>query len=105
MGDFDSVDLFTGRIEDKEVPEANIAGITDFHRAGEWHKTTDYTVEKSVCELDIAGMVDFQRQRLGAFFPLLFKLQSVESPVRGVADDHFIAHVMLDGHGVNPAAG
>ena len=71
----------------------------------ERHEATDHAVEEGVCKLEIAGSVDLQRQGLWAFFSLLLELQSVKSPVRGVANDHFVAHMMLDGHGVNPAAG
>ena len=88
-----------------EVPEANIARIADFHRVWERHKATDHAVEEDVGKLDIDGTVDLQRQGFRAFFSLLLELQGVESPVRGVANDHLVAHMMLEGHGVNPTAG
>ena len=105
-----------GRLEDRaverdpavavavEVPEADVAGLGHLRRVRERHEATDHAVEEGVGELEVARAVDLQGQGLGAFLPLLLELHRVEPPVGGVANDHLVADVVLEGHRVHPAA-
>ena len=88
-----------------EVPEPDVLRVRHLHGPGERLVRTDDPVEMEVGDGDVAGAVDLERQGEAAFAALLLGLERVDAPVRGVAELHLVAHVVLARHRVHPALG